>query len=99
MQDREAVIDNFEQAVNMSAGELERWLRGEAAREVGWTHEGEHESVGHHSGRRIVALLRKRKTDYGDEDLAHCARWSATCIATSPSARTATCARRAGAGR
>ena len=71
MQDREAVIDNFEQAVNMSAGELERWLRGEAAREVGWTHEGEHESVGHHSGRRIVALLRKRKTDYGDEDLAH----------------------------
>lgn len=34
-------------------------------------HEGEHESVGHHSGRRIVELLRKKKADYGDADLAH----------------------------
>jgi hypothetical protein len=71
MTDRQAVIDAFRQAVNMSAGELERWLHGEPSREVGSTHEGEHESVGHHSGRRIVALLRKRKADYGDEDLAH----------------------------
>ena len=63
MQDRQAVIEGFAHAVNMSAGDLERWLRGDLSRKVGWTHEGEHESVGQHSGRRIVALLRKKRAD------------------------------------
>jgi hypothetical protein len=71
MQDRQDLIREFEQVVNMSAAQLERWLRSEHSREVGWTHEGEHESVGHDSGRRIVALLRKPTGDCGDEDLAH----------------------------
>ena len=33
--------------------------------------EGGGESVGHESGRRIVAIKRKRKDDLTDDDLAH----------------------------
>jgi hypothetical protein len=58
----------FDSVVNMSPGELERWLGTDESRSVGW---GEGESVGHESGRRIVAIKRKRKDELSDEDVAH----------------------------
>ena len=67
----------FREAVNMTPAELERWLKTEASREVGWAEgqpkskAGGPESVGHHSGRRIVEILRKTKADIDDDDLAH----------------------------
>ncbi|WP_309069043.1 DUF3140 domain-containing protein [Microbacterium sp.] len=59
----------FDEAVNMTASELERWLRTEESQSVGQSDGGE--SVGHESGRRIVDLLRKKKSDLTDDDEAH----------------------------
>lgn len=61
----------FDRLVNLEPVELERWLQTAESREVGWTHEGEKESVGHQSGRHIVAILRKRGKGLSDDDLAH----------------------------
>lgn len=61
----------FDEAVNMTPAELERWLATDESRDAGWTHEGEAESVGHQSGRRIVAIKRRRKAELSDEDHAH----------------------------
>ncbi len=65
----EEVWDEWREAVNMSAGELEDFLETEASREVGDKSGGE--STGHRSGRRIVAILRKRKADLDADDAAH----------------------------
>ncbi len=54
--DKPAIARSFADAVNMTAAELERWLDTPDSKEVGWTHEGEHEAVGHQEGHRIVAI-------------------------------------------
>jgi hypothetical protein len=49
-------------------------LETEDSRRVGWKGDdgnGSGESVGHHSGRRIVEIKRKRKADLTDADYAH----------------------------
>lgn len=69
-EDRRTTLDSFSEAVNMTAGELEKWLGTDQSREVGQKN-GAGESTGHASGRRIVELLRTRKDDLSDSDLAH----------------------------
>ncbi|HYN92269.1 MAG TPA: DUF3140 domain-containing protein [Pilimelia sp.] len=61
----------FRAAVNMTAGELERWLATDESRAVGQKKDGAGESTGHASGRRIVALLHTRKDDLTADDVAH----------------------------
>ena len=61
----------FADAVNMTAGELEQWLETEESRSVDQKRGGSGESTGHESGRRIVTLLRTKKDDLSDDDLAH----------------------------
>ncbi|WP_293860471.1 DUF3140 domain-containing protein [uncultured Alsobacter sp.] len=74
---RDDIATAFREAVNMTPAELERWLKTETSREVGWADghpkakAGGPESVGHHSGRRIVEILRTKKADIGDDDLSH----------------------------
>ncbi|MBY8878912.1 DUF3140 domain-containing protein [Actinacidiphila acidipaludis] len=68
--DREDVLRDFHEAVNMTPRELEDWLGTEDSRDAG-QQKGGGESVGHASGRRIVTLLRTRKDDLDDDDLAH----------------------------
>ena len=71
-EDEQAQIwTEFRKVVNMSARELAQWLETEESRAVGWTHEGEDESVGHHSGRRIVEILGKKKQALDADDYAH----------------------------
>ena len=65
--DRQQTIDEFEESVNMTRKELEDWLQTDESKSVG---QGEGESKGHESGRRIVSLLEKNKSDYTD-DLDH----------------------------
>jgi hypothetical protein len=60
------VWEDWQQAVNMTAGELERWLRTDESQSVG---EGDGESTGHRSGRRIVTILRSRKGDLSQGDV------------------------------
>lgn len=72
--DRDKVWRDFGTAVNMTPAELEGWLETEESHKVGWKGaegKGSSESVGHASGRRIVAILRKRKAELTDEDYIH----------------------------
>ncbi len=69
-EDRNAIIKEFDDAVNMTARELESWLETDESKEVGQKDDGG-ESTGHQSGRRIVELLNTKKGDYTDDDLAH----------------------------
>ena len=69
----EQVIEEFHEAVNMSRKELEEWLETEESKEVGQK-DGGGKSKGHESGRKIVEVLRKDKSDYTDEDIEHMRR-------------------------
>ena len=70
--DRQQVIEDFDEAVNMAPKELEDWLQTEESRSVGQSDGGE--SKGHESGRRIVEIKRKNKSEYTDEDIDHMRR-------------------------
>jgi Protein of unknown function (DUF3140) len=70
-EDPDTVRAEFGEAVNMTAGELDEWLATDESRSVGQDSDGSGESTGHASGRRIVDLLRTRKDDLTDDDLAH----------------------------
>lgn len=68
--DRDETVAEFKRAVNMTAGDLEKWLRTDESQSVGQS-SGDGESVGHASGRRIIDLLRTKKADLDDDDIAH----------------------------
>ena len=69
----EQVVEEFDEAVNLSPKELEEWLETEESKEVGQK-DGGNESKGHESGRKIVEILGKNNSDYTDEDLDHMRR-------------------------
>ena len=64
------VIDEFRQVVNMTPKELESWLDTDESQAVGQK-DGDEESIGHKSGKRIIQLLQKKQDDYTDDDLSH----------------------------
>ncbi|TDC94355.1 DUF3140 domain-containing protein [Saccharopolyspora aridisoli] len=70
--DRDLIAD-FERLVNMTPKELERWLASDESKNAGQSDEGG-ETKGHESGRRILALLRKNRSEYSNDDLAHMRR-------------------------
>ena len=67
--DKKQTRQDFADAVNMTASELDDWLDTDHSHEVGDKSHGE--SVGHASGRRIVKMLRTRVGDLTDADYAH----------------------------
>jgi hypothetical protein len=64
----EQVVQEFNEAVNMTRQELEDWLQTEESKSVGQI-DGGGESKGHKSGRKIVEILGKNRTDYSSEDI------------------------------
>jgi hypothetical protein len=68
--DRDEVQRAFAAAVNMGADELEQWLSTPDSKRVGLKRDGS-ESVGHASGRRIVAILRKGSGALDEDDFLH----------------------------
>ncbi|CAO1625928.1 unnamed protein product [Parajaminaea phylloscopi] len=70
----EEVVKEFNELVNMSASELEEWLKSDESEGSGWGGE-DGETKGHNSGRNIVEILKKNpKKDpskYDDDDLTH----------------------------
>jgi len=58
--DDAATWKEFRDTVNMTAGQLEKWLRTDESKEGGQKSGGE--SMGHANGGRIVSLLRSTKT-------------------------------------
>ena len=71
--DRDKVAREFTAAVNMTAAEIEEWLQTPESRKVGWkgADGNRGESVGHASGRRIVAILRKKPAALDPDDYVH----------------------------
>lgn len=67
--DEEAAVE-FGKAVNMTAKELGRWLDTDESQSAGQK-DGDAESTGHASGRRIVELLRTNKADLSEDVYAH----------------------------
>ncbi|WP_295661211.1 DUF3140 domain-containing protein [uncultured Nocardioides sp.] len=67
----EEVWEDWKDAVNMTAKELEEFLDTEESQSVGDKGDGGGESTGHRSGRRIVEILRSKKAELGDDDAAH----------------------------
>ena len=78
MKDTNEVIEEFNDIVNMTPSELEKWLKSGDSRSAGWPKDGDGgdgESVGHDSGRRIVEILKanpdKDPEKYTDEQIQH----------------------------
>ena len=69
-EERDDVRREFGEVVTMTPKQLEDWLETDESREVGQKRDGG-ESTGHESGRRIVELLRAKKDDLTDDDVAH----------------------------
>jgi hypothetical protein len=69
----EQVVQEFNEAVNMTPMELEEWLQTDESKSVGQS-DGGGESEGHESGRKIVEILGKNKTDYSSDDIDHMGR-------------------------
>ena len=72
--DHKQVRDDFQRAVNMTPAAIERFLDTDDSKRVGWKGtdgDGPGESVGHASGRRIVAIKRMKQADLTDDDYAH----------------------------
>ena len=69
--DEKQTRDDFADAVNMTASQLEDWLDSDESKEVGQKSSGASESTGHESGRHIVRILRKKQGEYTDDDYAH----------------------------
>ena len=71
--DRQQVIEEFDEAVNMTPKELEEWLQTNESKSVGQS-DGGGESKGHESGRKILEILKKNKTYYSNDDIDHMRR-------------------------
>ena len=65
------IWDEWQELVNMSPKELDDWLDTDESQSVGQTAEGSDESKGHKSGRRIVEIKNKSKSDLADDDWDH----------------------------
>ena len=63
--------DEFHEAVNMTAKQLEDFLDTDESKSVGQKSGGSGESTGHESGRRIVELLHTKVADLTDDDHEH----------------------------
>ncbi len=70
MTDVDEVFGEFRAAVNMTPKQLEDWLATDESKDVGQK-DGDRESTGHESGRRIVEILRTSKGELTDDDAAH----------------------------
>lgn len=69
--EQRTTLDEFKEAVNMSANEIEKWLDTEKSKAVGFKESDGSESVGHKSGKQIIEILEKKQADYTDDDFAH----------------------------
>jgi len=64
------VWDDWQDAVNMTAKELDDFLGSSESKSVGDKGSGG-ESTGHESGRRIVEILQTKKSDLSEDDADH----------------------------
>lgn len=68
--EKSATRKEFGEAVNMTPGELEKWLKTDESKAVGQK-DGNSESVGHESGRRIIDIKGTKVADLKEADFEH----------------------------
>ena len=61
----------FDDVVNMSASQIEKWLQTDESQSVGQKKDSDRESIGHKSGEKIISILTSKKADLADGDYAH----------------------------
>ena len=64
---RDEKLEEFEEAVNMTAKEIEDWLDTDESQSVGQK-DSDGNIKGRESGKHIVKILNKNKSDYTDDD-------------------------------
>ncbi|GAB3718359.1 DUF3140 domain-containing protein [Spirosoma flavus] len=69
--EKKAIRDEFTKVVNMSATQLEKWLSSEESKSVGQRKGDDSESIGHKSGKHIIAILKKKVQELKNDDYAH----------------------------
>lgn len=72
VQDKEQaeIYKEFKHLVNIPASTLEKWLKTDESKSVGWD-SGDGESIGHKSGEKIIHILGKHKADLTDAEYKH----------------------------
>ncbi|GAB3558083.1 DUF3140 domain-containing protein [Spirosoma fluminis] len=69
--EKKDIRSEFDSLVNMSASQLEKWLKTEESKSVGQKQDGDTESTGHKSGEKIIKILGKKNAELDDDDYAH----------------------------
>ncbi|PSB07419.1 DUF2945 domain-containing protein [Pleurocapsa sp. CCALA 161] len=64
------ILDNFHEAVNMSASELKAWLKTEESNSVGQK-DRQGKIKGRKSGKKIIKILNKKQSEYQKKDFKH----------------------------
>ncbi len=72
--DDATALKKFQEAVNMTAGEITHWLETDQSKEVGQKQDGESESTGHQSGRHSVEMLERKDNNFSTGDYAQMRR-------------------------
>ena len=70
-QTHHSAFADFKQVVNMSAKALAAWLKTDESKAVGFKASEGSESIGHRSGKKIIALLGKTQAEFTSSDIAH----------------------------
>lgn len=68
--DHEEIYQDFKKLVNMSASQLEKWLETDMSKKVGQK-EGDGESIGRKSAKKIISILETKKDDLKPADYKH----------------------------
>ena len=68
--EQQEILDEFNEAVNMSASEIKKWLKTEESHSVGQK-DKKGKIKGRKSGKKIVKILQKDESDYQKKDFKH----------------------------
>lgn len=70
-EEKKDIRSQFGEVVNMTTHQIDKWLDTDESKSVGQTKEGNDESIGHKSGKKIIDILQKKVADYSDADYEH----------------------------
>ncbi|QIR84290.1 DUF3140 domain-containing protein [Paracoccus sp. AK26] len=73
MKSHDDIWEEWRDLVNMTPSELRTWLETEDSKSVGDA-AGEGESTGHKSGRRIIEIKDRKKSELTDDEWSHMAK-------------------------
>ncbi|ROV89289.1 hypothetical protein VSDG_09103 [Cytospora chrysosperma] len=84
MKEDQEVIAEFNEYVNVTASELDKWLKSDDSSKAGWHKDGgDGESVGQESGHKIVEILKanpdKDPEKYTDDQIQHMRKVASYC--------------------